>query len=88
MIDILLATYNGERYIRQQIHSLLSQTYTDWRLLIHDDGSTDETINIIKDLQKRVKFEELIVNSYIYDEEAQYHSYKLLAEVIEENFKE
>ena len=51
-------------------------------------GSKETVVKQIKDLQKRVKFEELIVNSYIYDEEAQYHSYKLLAEVIEENFKE
>ena len=51
-------------------------------------GSKESVTKQIKDLQKRVKFEELIVNSYIYDEKAQYHSYKLLAEVIEENFKE
>ena len=51
-------------------------------------GSKESVAKQIKDLQKRVKFEELIVNSYIYDEKAQYHSYKLLAEVIEENFKE
>lgn len=52
MIDILLATYNGEKYIKAQILSLLSQTYEDWRLIIHDDGSTDKTIDIIKELQK------------------------------------
>lgn len=48
MIDILMATYNGELYIRNQLLSLQQQTYTDWRLWIRDDGSTDETLNIIR----------------------------------------
>lgn len=51
MIDILLATYNGEKYIKAQILSLLSQTYEDWRLVVHDDGSTDKTIEYIKEFQ-------------------------------------
>ena len=49
MIDILLATYNGEKYIKTQILSLLSQTFSDWTLIIHDDGSTDNTVKIIKE---------------------------------------
>ncbi|MFK7000591.1 glycosyltransferase [Flavobacterium oreochromis] len=52
MVDILLATYNGEKYIKSQIYSLLSQTYHNWRLVIHDDGSTDATIAIIKEFQQ------------------------------------
>ena len=47
-IDILLASYNGEKYIAEQIESILSQTFTDWRLLIRDDGSTDNTPAIIE----------------------------------------
>ncbi|SDM17609.1 glycosyltransferase [Pedobacter antarcticus] len=47
-IDILLATYNGSAYLNSQLYSLLSQTLTDWRLIIHDDGSTDETVAIIR----------------------------------------
>lgn len=46
-IDILMAVYNGEAYIRQQIFSIMSQDYQDWRLIIHDDGSTDKTRSII-----------------------------------------
>ena len=46
-IDILLATYNGASYIVQQIHSLQTQTYTHWRLLVHDDGSTDKTMALV-----------------------------------------
>ena len=48
-IDILLATYNGARYLHRQIDSLLAQTYTDWRLLVSDDDSQDATPAIIAD---------------------------------------
>lgn len=43
-IAILLATYNGEKYLREQLDSLLSQTYQDWHLYVHDDGSQDDTV--------------------------------------------
>lgn len=48
MIDILMATYNGEKYIGEQLDSILNQTYQDFRILIRDDGSTDNTLSIIK----------------------------------------
>lgn len=47
MIAILLATYNSELYIKEQLDSILNQTFTDWKLYIHDDGSKDKTIDII-----------------------------------------
>ncbi|MCQ2310834.1 MAG: glycosyltransferase family 2 protein [Paludibacteraceae bacterium] len=49
MIQILLSTYNGERYLREQIDSIIGQTYTDWRLLVRDDGSTDGTLALIQE---------------------------------------
>lgn len=42
-----MATYNGAKYIENQILSLIQQTYKNWQLIIHDDGSSDETIQII-----------------------------------------
>lgn len=47
-IEILLATYNGEKYIDQQINSIINQTYTNWKILFRDDGSTDNTVRIIE----------------------------------------
>ena len=47
-IDILMATYNGEQYIKDQLKSIESQTYKNWYLIISDDCSTDGTISIIK----------------------------------------
>lgn len=46
-LDILMATYNGEKFIREQLDSLLSQTYTDFNLIIADDGSNDSTLDIL-----------------------------------------
>lgn len=47
-VEILLATYNGARYLEQQLDSLLKQTYQDFSLLISDDGSTDRTLEILQ----------------------------------------
>ena len=47
MIDILMSTYNGGRFVEQQIDSIIAQTFTDWRLLIRDDGSSDGTAEIV-----------------------------------------
>ena len=46
-IAILMATYNGAAYLSQQLDSLLGQTFADWHLYIHDDGSTDGTNDIL-----------------------------------------
>lgn len=49
-VDILLATYNGAAHVREQIASLQQQTFTDWRLLVRDDGSRDATPALIEQL--------------------------------------
>jgi len=46
MVDILLATYNGEKYLAEQLDSLFAQTYDDFMIIIRDDGSTDGTLAI------------------------------------------
>ncbi len=48
-IDVLMATYNGEKFLKEQIDSILGQTYTDFRLLISDDMSTDSTRAILNE---------------------------------------
>jgi rhamnosyltransferase len=52
-VDILLPTYNGERYIEAQIISLLEQTHLNIRVYIRDDGSTDGTVSIIENLSSK-----------------------------------
>ncbi len=48
MIDILLATYQGEEYLREQIESIMVQTVADWNLYVSDDDSTDATLSIVR----------------------------------------
>ena len=48
-VDILMATYNGGRLLRNQLLSLQQQTYEDWTLWVRDDGSVDDTIHILRE---------------------------------------
>ena len=50
MISVCMATYNGERFIKQQIDSILEQLGDKDELIISDDGSTDSTLKIIQDI--------------------------------------
>lgn len=47
-VQILMSTYNGEKYLKEQIESLLHQSYADIEILIRDDGSTDATRSILE----------------------------------------
>lgn len=47
-VHILLATYNGAKYLQAQLDSIARQTHIQWTLTVSDDGSTDETVNIVK----------------------------------------
>lgn len=49
LVSVIMPAYNAESYIRQAINSVIEQTYTNWELIIVDDGSTDTTAKIIKD---------------------------------------
>ena len=52
-VQILMSTYNGEEYIREQLDSILSQSYPDVDILIRDDGSDDDTVRILKEYEER-----------------------------------
>lgn len=52
-IYILMATYNGTKYLAEQIESIKAQTLRHWRLLIRDDGSTDHTVALLKLLARQ-----------------------------------
>ena len=55
MITIIMAVYNGQEYIREQLESLKDQTYTEWRLVIRDDRSSDKTAEIVKKFSDEVE---------------------------------
>lgn len=50
---IILASFNGEEYLSQQLDSILNQNYTNWHLIIQDDGSDDNTVSIANDYAKK-----------------------------------
>lgn len=62
LISIIIPTYNVEKYIRECLNSILNQTYTNFELIVIDDHSTDNTINIIKDIAKIDKRIKLFIN--------------------------
>ena len=52
LIAILMATFNGEKYIREQLDSLISQSCADWTLFVNDDGSSDSTLKILSEYSR------------------------------------
>jgi len=61
-VTILLATYNGELYLREQLDSIVNQSFVDYQLLIGDDCSTDNTVKIIEEYQLKYQNIDLICN--------------------------
>ena len=47
-VAILMGTYNGGRYLTEQLSSIAAQNYPDWNLLVRDDGSTDDTVELLR----------------------------------------
>jgi glycosyltransferase involved in cell wall biosynthesis len=50
-VNVLVSTYNGEAYIRAQLDSILNQSYENVRIYVRDDGSTDQTLPILKEYE-------------------------------------
>ncbi|MEP6513799.1 MAG: glycosyltransferase family 2 protein, partial [Parafilimonas sp.] len=50
-ISVIMATYNGERFIEQQLQSIITQLPLDSEIIISDDGSADATIQVIKNFK-------------------------------------
>jgi len=67
-VAVIISTYNGENFLLEQIHSILSQNYfqnknCNFRIIIRDDGSTDKTVNILQDVQKQYEQIEIVNDS-------------------------
>jgi teichuronic acid biosynthesis glycosyltransferase TuaG len=59
LVSIVMPAYNSGKYIADSIRSVLAQTYSDWELIVVDDGSTDDTAAVVRDFMKhesRVKY--------------------------------
>lgn len=62
LVSVAMATYNGEKYIAEQLKSILHQSYTNIELVITDDASADGTVAIIKEFQQEYNFITLFIN--------------------------
>lgn len=78
MIDILMATYNGDLYLAQQIESIIGQSYTDWRLIVRDDCSHDNTMSVLKKYQEQYPEKIIIIPSKHPSGSAMNNFFKLL----------
>ena len=54
-VAVIMSTYNGERFIKEQMDSIIEQTYKNIEIIVRDDGSTDKTKDIIREYQKKHK---------------------------------
>jgi glycosyltransferase involved in cell wall biosynthesis len=55
LVSIALCTYNGAKYLRQQMDTLVAQTYSNLEIIAVDDGSSDETVSILEEYTERYK---------------------------------
>lgn len=55
-VSVIIPTYNCERFVRQAVESALAQTYGNLEVIVVDDGSTDQTSNVLRPLQDRIQY--------------------------------
>lgn len=63
MISIIMGVYNVEKYINESIESIIEQSFKDWELIICDDGSSDDTLKIVKEYSKKDTRIKVLVNN-------------------------
>lgn len=61
-VSVVMCTYNGAKYIREQLDSIVNQTYPIFEIIIQDDCSTDETVEIVREYAERYHAIKLFVN--------------------------
>lgn len=61
-VSIVMCTYNGEKFLIEQIDSIINQTYPIYELIIQDDHSIDNTWDILKSYQQRYHFVKIFQN--------------------------
>lgn len=64
MIAVCLATYNGSKYLADQLDSIINQSFEDWHLYIRDDGSNDNTLEILYNYYRLYQNKITIINDY------------------------
>lgn len=88
MVSIVMAVYNGEKYIKEQLESIENQTYRDWKLIIRDDGSTDATGSIIEAFAGKVSQSVILLknNSESAEERGAKYNFLALLEQVSDSY--
>lgn len=60
-VAILLCTFNGARFLEEQLLSIISQTYHHWKIYVSDDGSTDTTLSVLESYQQQLGADRLVI---------------------------
>lgn len=84
-VAILMSTYNGEDYIREQLDSIFAQTYDNFLLYIRDDGSKDSTIQIIREYELKYQGKIIILKDQLGNLGA-YRSFLTLMQSVEAEY--
>lgn len=61
-VSVVMATYNGEKFLCEQLDSIINQTYPLYEIIVQDDGSTDKTLDILEEYANRDKRVQLFIN--------------------------
>ena len=61
LVDVILPAYNSERFIIKTVNSIINQTYTNWRIIIIDDASTDKTLVLLNSFYKSFLYKKKIL---------------------------
>lgn len=85
-IAILMASYNGERYIKEQIESIINQDFSNWHLFISDDGSTDNTLSLEKSYQKKFPQKITVIENKTNKHGSKYNFFNLVNIVLSEKY--
>ncbi|MGB8686760.1 MAG: glycosyltransferase family 2 protein, partial [Microcoleus sp.] len=55
-VSVIIPAYNGDSYIAQAVESVISQTYRNWEIIVVDDGSTDDTHQILQPYFDKIRY--------------------------------
>ena len=61
LVCIIMTTYNGEKFLEDQLDSITTQSYKNWILYVSDDGSSDKTLQILRKYQRKLGKDKLII---------------------------
>lgn len=61
-VSVVMCTYNGEKYLKEQLDSIVNQTYPIYEIVIQDDSSTDTTVSILNEYAQRFPYIRVIIN--------------------------